>query len=160
MENKLKEHIDKLLKNRLKESVDSEFDKIKDDSDEFIDQKEEKRLRNQIRENIKKKLNEEYEYGTWLNKVLSQGLKGACFPSNQGEEDLFRLLTLEVLYKRSFKSACDDGHPIIAELLEDLQLEQELISKCIEKAKVCNPEPLAFFLLFQEELENSNFRPR
>ena len=29
MENKLKEHIDKLLKNRLKESIDRELDKIK-----------------------------------------------------------------------------------------------------------------------------------
>ena len=156
MKNKIREHIDKLLKNRLKESVDSELDKITNESDVPIGQKEEKRLKDQIRKNIKEKLDKEYEYSTWLYKVLSQDLGDSYFPSNQDEEDLFQLLNLEVLYKRTFKSACDDGHPIIVELLEDLQVEKELISKCLEKTKSHNPEPLAFFSLFQEELENAN----
>ena len=155
MENKIKEHIDKLFKKCLKETVVSEFDKIKNESDEPIDQKHEKRLKDQIRKNIKEKLDKKYEYSAWLDKVLSQDLKGSYFPSNQDEEDLFQLLNLEVLYKRTFKSACDDGHPIIVELLEDLQVEKELLSKCIEKAKLHNPEPLAFYLLFYEELENA-----
>jgi len=156
MENKIKEHIDKLLKNRLKESVDSELNKITNESNVPIGQKEEKRLKDQIRKNIKEKLEKEYDYSAWLDKVLSQDLGDSYFPSNQDEEDLFKLLNLEVLYKRTYKSACDDGHPIIVELLEDLQVEKELISKCIEKTRSCNPEPLAFFPLFQEELENAN----
>jgi len=156
MENKIKEHIDKLLKNRLKESVDSEVDKIKNGSTVPIDKNEEKRLKIKIRKDIKEKLDHEYEYSAWLDKVLSQDLGDSYFPSNQDEEDLFQLLNLEVLYKRTFKSACDDGHPIIVELLEDLHVEKVSLSKCIEKAKSHNPEPLAFYSLFQEELENTN----
>ena len=156
MENKMKEHIDKLFKKRLKESVDSKVDKIKNELTVPIDKNEEKRLKNKIRKNIKEKLDKEYEYSAWLDKMLSQDLGDSYFPSNQDEEDLFQLLNLEVLYKRTFKSACDDGHPIIVELLEDLQVEKELLSKCIEKAKSHNPEPLAFYSLFQEELENTN----
>lgn len=156
MENKLKEHIDKLLKKRLKEFVDSELNKITNESDVPIDKKEEKRLKNQIRKNIKEKLDKEYDYSAWLDKVLSQDLGDSYFPSNQDMEDLFQLLNLEVLYKRTFKSACDDGHPVIVELLEDLQVEKELLSKCIEKAKSHNPEPLAFYSLFREELKNTN----
>lgn len=157
MENKIKEHIDKLLKKRLKESIDSEFNKIKNESGERINKKEEKRLKDQIRKNIKQKLDKEYEYNAWLNKALSQDLGASYFPSNQDAKKLLQLLNLEVLYKRTFKSACDDGHPIIGELLEDLRIEKELISRCIEKAKSCNPEPLAFYSLFQGELENEKF---
>jgi len=62
MENKIKEHIDKLLKNRLRESVDNEVDKIKNGSDVPIDKNEEKRLKDNIRKNIKEKLDREYEY--------------------------------------------------------------------------------------------------
>jgi len=156
MENKIKEHIDKLLKKRLKESVDSEVDKMKNESAVPIGKNEEKRLKDKIRNNIKEKFDKECEYSAWLDKVLSQDLGDSYFPSNQDEEDLFQLLNLEVLYKRTFKSACDDGHPIIVELLEDLQVEKESLSKCIEKAKSHNPEPLAFYSLFQEELENTN----
>ena len=43
MENKIKEHIDKLLKKRLKESVDSEVDKMKNESAVPLDKNEEKR---------------------------------------------------------------------------------------------------------------------
>ena len=156
MENKLKEHIDMLLKKRLKESVDSELDKITNESDVLIGPKKEKQLKDQIRKIIKKKLYKEYDYSAWLDKVLSHDLGDSYFPSNRDEEDLFQLLNLEVLYKRTFKSACDDGHPIISELMEDLQVKKELISKCIEKTKSHNPEPLAFYSLFQEELENTN----
>ena len=111
----------------------------------------------EIRKTFKEILNREYEYGTWLNKVLSHDLRGSYFPTNQDQNDLFQLLNLEVLYKQTFKSACDDGHPIVMELLENLQLEKEFISKCLEKAKSHNPEPLAFYSLFQEELESANF---
>ena len=157
MENKIKEHIDKLFKKHLKETVDNEFDKIKNGSDEPLDAKTEKRLKDKIKTNFRGELEKEYKFGTWLNKVLSQDLKGSYFPSNQDEEDLFQLLTLEVLYKRTFKSACDDEHPIVIELLEDLQIEKSLIEKNIEKAKSFDPEPLAFYLLFQKELENAKF---
>lgn len=157
MENKIKEHIDKLLKKRLKESVDNEVDKIKNGSDVPMDKNEEKRLKDKIRENIKEKLDKEYDYSAWLDKVLSQDLGDSYFPSNQDEEDLFQLLNLEVLYKRTFKSACDDGHPIILELLKALQVEEDLINNCIEKAKFHNLEPLAFYTLFQEDLENEKF---
>ncbi len=156
MENKIKEHIDKLFKKRLKEFVDSEVDKIKNESAAPLDKNEEKQLKDEIRKNIKEKFDKEYEYSAWVDKVLSQDLGDSYFPSNQDEEDLFQLLNLEVLYKRTFKSACDDGHPIIVELLEDLQVEKESLNKCIEKAKLHNPEPLAFYSLFQEELENTN----
>jgi len=156
MENKIKEHIDTLLKKRLKESVAIEVDRIKNETVVPLDKNEEKRLKDKIRKNIKEKFDKEYEYSDWLDKVLSQDLGDSYFPSNQDEEDLFQLLNLEVLYKRTFKSACDDGHPIIVELLEDLQVEKESLSKCIEKAKSHNPEPLAFYSLFQEELENTN----
>jgi len=143
MENKIKEHIDKLLKKRLKESVDGELDKITNESDVPIDQKEEKRLKDQIRKNIKEKLDKEYEYSAWLDKVLSHNLGDSYFPSNQDEEDLFQLLNLEVLYKRTFKSACDDGHPIIVELiintsepiLEILDDEPLLTKELFELAK-------------------------
>ena len=156
MGNRIKEHIDKLLKKRLKESFDCEVDKIKNESAASIDKNEEKRIKDNIRKNVKEKLDKEYEYSAWLDKVLSQELGDSYFPSNQDVKDLFQLLNLEVLYKRTFKSACDDGHPIIIELLEDLQVEKELIRKCIEKARSHNPEPLAFYSLFQEELENTN----
>ena len=156
MENKIKEHIDKLLKKRLKEFVDSEVDKIKNESTIRIDKNEEKRLKDKIRKNIKDNLDKEYEYSAWLDKVMSQDLGNSYFPSNQDVKDLFQLLSLEVLYKRTFKSACDDGHPIIVELLDDLQVEKELPCKYIEKTKAHNPEPLAFYSLFQEELENTN----
>ncbi len=156
MENKIKEHIDRLSKKRFKEFVDSEFDKNKNESAVPIDKNEEKRLKNQIKEKNKEKFDNEYDYSTWLDKVLSQDLGDSYFPSNHDEGDLFQLLNLEVLYKRTFKSACDDGHPIIEELLEALQVKDELISILIEKTKSHKPEPLAFFSLFQEELENAN----
>ncbi len=157
MENKIKEHIDSLFKKRLRESVDNELDKIIKEPIEPIDKTAKKQLKDKIRTNIKERLDKEYEYGAWLDKVLSQDLGGSYFPSNKDEDSLFKLLSLEVLYKRTFKSACDDGHPIITELLQDLQVEKVLLSKCIEKAKLHNVEPLAFYSLFQEELENKNF---
>lgn len=158
MENKIKEHIDRLAKKRLSDFVDSEFEKIKKEACEPIDQKEEKRLKDNIRNNIKEKVEKEYEYGAWLDSVLSQDLGGSYFPSNQNEEDLFQILNLEVIYKRTFKSACDDGHPIVSELLEDLGIEKEVVGKCIEKTKLHNLEPLAFYSLFQEELESGELR--
>ncbi|MEW6587347.1 MAG: type I-F CRISPR-associated protein Csy1, partial [Nitrospirota bacterium] len=157
MENKIKEHIDKLLKIRLKESVESEFAKITNEANEPVVKIEDKRLKDQIRQNIKESLDKEYKYGAWLDNVLSQHLEDSYFPMSQSEEDLFQLLNLEVLYKRTFKSACDDGHPIIIELLEDLQIEREFIKKYIHKVESFNPEPMAFYLLFQEELENAHF---
>lgn len=158
MENKIKGHIDKLLRKRLKAAVESELNQNKTESDEAVDAKSEKRLKDEIRNNLKDKLEKKYGYSIWLNRVLSQNLNGSYFPSNQDEEDLFQLLTLEVLYKQTFKSACDDGHPVIEELLGDLKVDEELIKKCVERAKFHNPEPLAFYSLFQEELESGNLR--
>jgi len=120
MENKIKEHIDKLQKKRLKKPVENEFEKIKNESSLPIVKNEEKGLKDKIRKTINEKLDKEYACVTWLNIVLSQNLNGSYFPSNQNEEDLFQLLNLEVLYKRTFKSALDAGHPIIEELLGDL----------------------------------------
>ena len=158
MENKLREHIDKLKVSRLKESVDSELMKLRHQSDQPIDPNRQKQLKDQIHQHLKETIYNEYQYSVWIDNVLSQDLKGSYFPSNQNEDDLFQLLTLEVLYKRTFKSACDDGHPIITELLQDLNIEPDLIRKCIENARSFNPEPLAFYLLFQEELEGPKFR--
>lgn len=158
MENKIKEHIDRLAQKRLNDFIDSEFEKIKNASGDPIDKKDEKRFKDQLRKNMKEKTEKEYEYGAWLDSVLSQDLGGSYFPSNQNEKDLFQILNLEVLYKRTFKSACDDGHPIVSELLEDLDVEKEVVGKCIEKAKLHNPEPLAFYSLFKEELESGELR--
>ncbi len=157
MENKIQEHIDKLQKKRLKDSVDREVEKIKNESSVSINKNEENGLKDKIRKSIKEKIDIEYAYGAWLEKVLSQDLKGSYFPSNQDEEDLFQLLNLEVLYKRTFKSACDDGHPIVESLLGDLKIDENLTAKSIQRAKSHNPEPLAFYSLFQKELESGNF---
>jgi len=157
MENKIKEHIDQLQKKRLKKLIDNELETIKNESSVPIDKNEEKGLKDKILKSIKEKTDKEYAYDAWLEKVFSQDLKDSYFPSNQEEEDLFQLLNLDVLYKQTFKSACDDGHPIIQALLEDLKIDEKLIKKCIQRAKSHNPEPLAFYLLFQEELERGKF---
>ncbi|MFC1851707.1 type I-F CRISPR-associated protein Csy1 [candidate division CSSED10-310 bacterium] len=155
MENKIKEHIDKSFKKRLKEIVDSELEKNKNGIDGAKDDKTIKQLKNTIKITVKEKIEKEYKYDAFLNNVLLQNQNFPYFPSRKDEKDLFQLLILEVLYKRTFKSACDDGHPIITELLEDLLLEKPVIEKCIEKAKSFNPEPLAFYLLFQEDIDNA-----
>lgn len=155
MENTIKEHIDKLSKKRLTDAVDRELSRIKDSSNEEIQGKAEKQLKDKIRKTLKEKMEKGYAPDIWLYEILSQDLQNSCFPSNEKENDLFQLLTLEVSYKRTFKSACDDEHPIIIELLEDLQIEKDLIQECVTKTKAHNPEPLSFYLLFQEELENA-----
>ena len=48
MENKIKEHIDKLLKMRLRESVNFELDKFKNESGKCLDRRTEDRKKTQI----------------------------------------------------------------------------------------------------------------
>ena len=154
MKNTIKEYLDKLLKKQLEDVVDSELSNINDLSDEPLRGKSEKQLKDKIRKKLKEKIEKEYEPGAWLHAILSQDLEGAYFPSNEKENDLFQLLTLEVSYKRTFKSTCDDDHPTVMESLEDLRIEKDLIQKIVKKTKAHNPEPLDFYLLFQEELES------
>jgi len=155
MENKVKDHIDKLLRKRMKEAIDGELEKRKNELDEPIDNKAISKLKAEIKKAMDGEFKQQYEYGTWLNQILSIDTKGAHFPTNRDEEDLFQLLTLDVLYKRSLKSACDDGHPIMKTLLEGLQMGEDSVQHCIEKVKSFSQEPLAFYLLFQEELEST-----
>ena len=158
MQNKIKDHIDALFKVRLKEAIDTELNRIKNNSALLIDKKEEKQLKNKIKKKIKEHLSKQYKYSSIFSKMLSQDFDGSYFPSNQDEDDLFKLLNLEVLYKRTLKSACDDDHPIVQKLLEDLQIDKALIGNYIDRIKRYNSEPIEFYSLFQEELINTNYR--
>lgn len=130
MENIIKKHIDSLRKKRVKtlESLEE----------------------NQNAEGI------EGEYGKWLIDILSMNNSDSYFPKSQKELDRFQLLSLEILYKRTFKSACDDNHPIIEELLSNLGLDKNLINECINKTKAFNREKLEYYLLFEDELLESD----
>lgn len=118
----------------------------------------ENKLKEHINKSLKKSILKEDKYDEWLKKVLFQDTRDVYFPAHRDEEELFQLLALEVLYKRTLKSACDEEHPVVKELLQDLNIDKKLMIDCIEKIKSFKSEPLDFYLLFQEELGNANLR--
>ncbi|WP_423906123.1 type I-F CRISPR-associated protein Csy1 [Candidatus Spongiihabitans sp.] len=140
MDNAIRKHIDSLKRKRLKVKLDSYSEEVGDAE----------------KNTAKEQLESEYKYDEWLIKILSINKNKSYFPESQNEVDLNKLLSLEVIYKQTFKSVCDTGHPVIEELLADLKLSENQVKDCIEKAKKTNIEPLEYYALFEEELLESN----
>lgn len=157
MNNQIKDHIDKLHRKRLKDAVDAQLDKKVKQTTEELDNKAINKLKLEIKKELEVDFKSAYEYTGWLKRILSTDSSLDHFPRNQHEEDLFQLLTLEVLYKRTLKSACDDDHPIAVALLEDIELDADDICCCIDYVKAFSPEPLEFYLLFEDELQGTDY---
>ncbi len=139
MDNSIKKYIDSIKKKRLKIA-------LKTNSKEIGDAEKNK---------IKEQFQSSYKYSNWLIKILSID-NDLYFPKSLEEIDLYGLLTLEVAYKQTFKSVCDAGHPIIDELLVDMGFSENQIKECVKRAREINAESLDYYLLFEEELSESN----
>lgn len=157
MNNQIKDHIDKLFRKRIKDAVDAQLDKEVERITEELDKKAINKLKLKIKKELEVNFKPAYEYAVWLKHILSTDLSLGHFPRNQHEEDLFQLLTLEVLYKQTLKSACDDDHPIAIALLEDIELGADDIRCCIDYVKAFSSQPLEFYLLFEDELQGADY---
>lgn len=137
MENELKKLIDKVKKQNLKERLENVNDSVN---------------KKQIQESNA----EEFEYGRFLKRILDVNSGDSYFPFSDDSYFLFQLLTVEVLYKQSFKSACDVNHPILLEVMQDMKMDEKDARYCIEKAKYFEAEKLDYFTLFEEEITGTS----
>lgn len=132
--NKVKEHIDKVKKKKIKIMLSD------------IDKTEQVKIKQ-----IKERIEEDFMYDKWLIGKLSTPSTSSYFPRSDEEKDLYELLSLEISYKQSFKLLCDSEHPLIQDILKEIGLEETDIEKCIANAKKFIPEKLDYFLLFENE---------
>jgi CRISPR-associated protein Csy1 len=94
---------------------------------------------------------EEVDYSVWLINLVSQKIE-LIHPSTELHKELVGILNFEVLYKQSFKSLCDFGHPAANESLAKLGMDDFTINSIIKLVKKFDNLFLEYFELFKDEL--------
>ena len=141
MENEIQKIIDSSKKKRIKYELGKAPRELSS-----IEKKE-------IKENVEK----QFKSDNWFREILAVPLFEQYLPTSEKQAELFELLLLEVSYKQSFKMLCDKEHPLIFEALEKVNLEEKQILTIIAAVQKINIEPLAYYLLFKDELIENDF---
>lgn len=126
-----KKHIDRLVKQKLKNEKSSS----EDDTLPFMGDDK----------------NSELDYSTWLMTLATQKIK-TLHPQNVLHRDLVEILSFDVFYKQTFKSLCDSGHPAASECLERLGIDDVISSSIINSINRIDGLCLEYFDLFKDEL--------
>ncbi|WP_191602337.1 type I-F CRISPR-associated protein Csy1 [Marinomonas algicola] len=107
---------------------------------------------------IKRKLKDkkyEFDYSSWLITLVEQEME-AIHPQSEFHWELFEVLSFDVLYKQSFKSLCDSGHPVARESLEKLGINDSEINLIINSVESVDNLFIEYCELFKDELLNKD----